>query len=529
VRSGLLLLLLLIPSAHYAWKNRDIPGFGKLQDDALLFSSAKGLAAGEGFTVLSLPEKPAQTKYPVLYPLYLAAVWRIDPSFPDNLKLATLCSWLVLAVCLGLALIFWLGEGLGEVRTWIVMALLAFSPYMILFGCSLFSEVFFTCWLLAALIVARRDGIRMALFAGALAGLAYLSRTAGIALIVSMPAWYLWRRESRRTLAFAAGMLPFILGWSLWSAAHKYRGASPTIAYYTDYLKFQLLNVGFDNLAVVLWKNADALLYSMGSLILPPVVAILPVKILTQVIAIAMICGIVRMARRGVALPYALFALVSSLMLVIWHFPSTERFVLPLFPLLAAGLVVELDHLVQMLRVAFRHKDVGQRVVAAGFAAVVVSIFGGALAVELFVTFGAMPETARTDRAKLQETRATYSWISQNVPASAGILSADDPLLYLYTGHPGNSAPLLSRWWYAAEYGKFADFYKDVVPYCRERGFDYILATSLDVSRWTGGAEDSTLMPGFEQNPELERLYQSPSGASVYRVRQPPPTRSSEH
>jgi hypothetical protein len=209
-------------------------------------------------------------------------------------------------------------------------------------------------------------------------------------------------------------------------------------------------------------------------------------------------------------------------MLVVWHFPSTERFLLPIFPLLAAGLIVELEHLLQMLRLAFRHKDMSQRVAAAGFAAVVAAILGGSLAIQLYVTFKAMPEDARNDRAKLVETRAIYSWIAQNVPAQAGILSADDPLLYLYTGHPGNSAPLMPRWWYAGEYGKFADFYKDVVPYCRTRGFEYILATPLDVSRWTGGDADSALMPSLQQNPELEAMYQAPGGAIVYRLRRSP-------
>ena len=43
----------------------------------------------------------------------------------------------------------------------------------------------------------------------------------------------------------------------------------------------------------------------MGALILPKVVVLAPVKILTQVIAIAMIAGIVRLVRRGIAVPYA--------------------------------------------------------------------------------------------------------------------------------------------------------------------------------------------------------------------------------
>ena len=171
-----------------------MPGFGKLHDDGLFFVSAKSLATGHGLRILSLPEQPAQTKYPSLYPLYLSIVWRINPHFPENLTLAAWFSWGILALCLSLVWLFWRGEGWSagrkerwsEPRIWILVGLLAMNPYIILFGCNLFSEIFFLCWLLAVLIVGNRslrgEGIALAALAGMLAGCAYLSRTAGIAL-----------------------------------------------------------------------------------------------------------------------------------------------------------------------------------------------------------------------------------------------------------------------------------------------------------------------------------------------------------
>jgi hypothetical protein len=49
------------------------------------------------------------------------------------------------------------------------------------------------------------------------------------------------------------------------------------------------------------------------------------------VIAVAMLAGVVRMVRRGVAVDYAIFGAVSVGILLVWHYPATERFVLPLF------------------------------------------------------------------------------------------------------------------------------------------------------------------------------------------------------
>ncbi len=351
---------------------------------------------------------------------------------------------------------------------------------------------------------AREESIPLAFVVGVLAGFAYLSRTAGIALLVSMPAWYLWRREFRRALAFLAGMLPFIVGWAIWSSAHKYPATTPTLIYYTDYVKFEFLNVGLDNLAVVLWKNLDQLLFAIGSLVLPEYLELQPVKILTQVIAIGMISGVVRLARRGIAVPYALFALVSSGMLLVWHYPPNQRFVLPMFPLLAAGFAVELEHLIRMLGAAFRHKDIAQRVVGGAFAVAVLAVVGGALTLQLIMTFKLMPQEARVARSQLVETRATYAWIERHLPASAAILSDDDPALYLYTGHPGNSAMVMPRWWYAGDQQKISAFYKDVVPYCRSRGLEYVLATSEHPV----------------DDPQLERLFEAPSGATVFHIRQ---------
>lgn len=167
LRTVLIFLVLLVPSGFYAWKQADMPEFGKLHDDGLLFVSGKSLANNQGYRILSLPEQPAQTKYPVLYPLYLSLIWRVNSHFPDNLITARWFSWPLLVLALALSWIYWREEK----WSWIVVAILAISPYMILFGCGLFSEVFFLCWLLGALIIGsreggRREGLAMALLAG---------------------------------------------------------------------------------------------------------------------------------------------------------------------------------------------------------------------------------------------------------------------------------------------------------------------------------------------------------------------------
>src|SRR6266849_2806403 len=134
VRSFFVFLLLLIPSAQFAWQNRDMPEFGSLHDDGLFFVSAQSLAAGHGYRIPSLPENPAQTKFPPLYPLYLSMIWRMNPMFPANLALGSFGCWMALAACLALTSRLYRSDGSREGLTWALVALLGLSPYMTLFG-----------------------------------------------------------------------------------------------------------------------------------------------------------------------------------------------------------------------------------------------------------------------------------------------------------------------------------------------------------------------------------------------------------
>ena len=495
-----------------------MPEFAYLHDDGILFVSAQSLATGHGYRIPSLPENPAQTKFPPLYPLYLSMVWRINPAFPGNLALGSFGCWVALAACLALAWRLYRSDGFSEERIWALVALLGLSPYVILFGSTMFSEIFFTCLVLATFLLARHENWKAMVAAGLMAGLAYLARTAGIALLISVPVWLLWKREGRRVGVFAVTMLPFVAGWMLWSHWHRAPGADPTLTYYTDYLGYQFANVGFDNIAMVLWKNADQILYGMGSLVLPKIFDALPVKILTQVLAVAMLVGVVRMVRRGVAVDYALFAAVSTGILLVWHYPATERFVLPLFPLLIAGFLTEMEHLAKMLRAGLRHQDFGQRAVAAVFGAGVAAVLIGALALQGYMTFVYLKESADQQRVKLADRRSAYQWMSANLPASAAVLSYDDSLLYLYSGHRGNYKPLMPRWWYAEDHTSMVNAYRNLAAYCASRGLTYVYFTSEDLSRETGQEDRAAVERIIRADPALVPVFSAGIG-TVYRVR----------
>src|SRR5580692_10859828 len=72
------LALLLAPSGWFAWKFRSMPQLGAYHDDAVLWLSAQSVAQGRGYAIPQLPENPAQTRYPPLYPLLLSLVSRLS-------------------------------------------------------------------------------------------------------------------------------------------------------------------------------------------------------------------------------------------------------------------------------------------------------------------------------------------------------------------------------------------------------------------------------------------------------------------
>ncbi|HUA83166.1 MAG TPA: hypothetical protein VMB85_04860 [Bryobacteraceae bacterium] len=508
-------LVLLVPAVQFCWQCRRMPEFGYLHDDAILFVSAKSAAHGD-YRIESLPENPAQTKYPPLYPFYLSFIWRIDPHFPENLELATWFSFALLPPFLGLAWFYYRRE-LDEPRAWILTALLAMNPYVILFGATMFSELFFTCWLMAVFLAIARPGTRMAVLAGLFAGCAYLSRTAGIVLLVSVPALLLWKKETRRAAAFAAAMLPFVAGWMLWTRSHALHSSDPTLIYYTDYLGFQFLNVGANNFLNVLYINADRILWAMGTLFLRDFLPNFAMDILTHVVAVAMIVGVVRLVRRGIARQYAAFALLSVGLLMVWHYPPTERFLLPLYPLLIAGLLTELEHLGQMIKAGFRHRDTGQRVAAGLIAATAAGLCAIAVVLQLQFTLVDLRRQAEAQVQRFKELNAGYAWIEHNLPPSATLLSYDDPLLYLYTGRHGNYLPIMPKWWYAEDYKSMAGAYKDLNAYCHQRGLQYVYFTNNDLDREFGDSLRREVQQEVRTQPGLTPVHVTPQG-TVYKV-----------
>ena len=516
------LLMSLAPSAVFLWQNSDLPRFGDLHDDGIYYVSAKSLADGGGYRIESLPGEPSQTKYPPLYPLLLSVAWHLNPQFPHNVPVAAWISWLALPAIMIQLLWLFPRLGIAEWRAWLLMTLVAVNPYMLVFSSTLVSELAYTALMIAAMLLTERATRAAAIAAGVIAGLAYLTRSAGIVFLVAGPL-YLWVRHKRReAILWACAMLPFVAGWTIWTRLHQLPTNDPALIYYTDYFRYELYSISLRDLPVFFWRNVDGLLLGLGSLVLPNVVSSFVVKTVAQVIAVAMIAGVVRMVRRGpdsgMTQLYALLAAGSCAQLLVWHFPPNERFVLPFLPLALAGLLTEMEHLASMLRKGLSHRETGQRVVAAGMLLAVAGVLAGAVTLQIYVGQVLLPEQEVARRTANADRLDVYDWIRTKLPQDALLLSSEDALVFLNTGRHAMRRTLPPPYWYREDHARIIDWMSNFRSFGQEHGLTYFSFAGIDFRQGIDRDDGYAIQKAIRANPDLSPVYQAET-AAVYRLR----------
>ena len=487
-----------------------MPQFGWTHDDGVYFTCGKALASGEGYRIASLPDQPWQTKYPPLYPLLLSAVWRISPQFPDNLQLASLMSWLFLPATM--MLVYWLyGHfGFSRVAIWTMLAFLALNPYVHFFSISLLSEFPFLLLLLAVFLLAPRRPV----LGGLLAGLAYLTRTAGVPLLIVIPGLLLWRRQTGDALKFALAMLPFVAGWMGWSAAHRSVVDDPYLMYYLDYVWYERYVINAGNILTVVWKNFDSVLTGIGTFIVPTVDNPAE-KALAWTLAVGAIIGVYKLVRARVeVLPYAIYAVCLALMLIFWHYPSNPRFLFPIFPLLLAGLAYQ----VQLTFMAIRkvYLDGTQR----GAAIVVSTMLAGVAAVVVWsnVNFllSAEPGFYRNQRAARDET---VSCLRAGLPEGAKVLTNKDALVYLITNRWAMRMNIPPQYWYEDRMKDAVQEIARVEPYARSHGLTHLFY-STRVEGDLSSDQQAKLIRELESSVGIKVSYRC-GNATLYELLRP--------
>ncbi len=517
-----LFCMMLVPSAWLAWRSRDAPHLGFFHDDSLFWVCARSLAGGGGYRIQSLPGEPYQTKYPPLYPLLLAAIWKLNPAFPDNLPLAVLSSWLTLVACLLVARVAFRDLGAGPNGAWVLCGVLALSPYYALCGISLLSELPFTCLSLAALALIERArgpsrGVGLAVVAGLVASAACLTRTVGLALLAAGPLDFMIGKQYRRAAAFALAMLPGTAAWLLWTHAHRLARPDAVALYYTDYLGYWVHDGTAGNLAVLLWRNLDNLFSAIGGMFVFGLGDSFAGKSLARVLAVAAIVGTARLWRRSGATAYVLFTAGCLLALLLWNYPPDQRFIVPVFPVLLAGFSAELLRLAGKLRAAFLGRAMGERLAAGAISLVLTALLSLAGARAYSGLFSALPAFLAQQRATVADYRTAYRWIAANTPPDAALLAYMDPILYLYTGRQACRlviSPGLRR---ADDRRAVEAVLAGVADFAHRQKLSYAVLAPEDLHAEFTDQERLAAYRMFRANPRLRRVFEA-GGVEVCRI-----------
>jgi len=183
--------------------------FGVFHDDGIYAVTARSLAVTGEYRITSLPGEPYQRKYPIVFPAMLAAVWRIAGDFPANIVWLKAMSLLAGAVFLSLTFGLLRNVGANAWTATVITGVCAVYPPTCTLVDYVMSELAYgaisigALWLLER-AVRENPSPGLSLAAGWVAGLAYQTRSVGLALILAMIIVIAWQRRWR---SLAGGMV----------------------------------------------------------------------------------------------------------------------------------------------------------------------------------------------------------------------------------------------------------------------------------------------------------------------------------
>lgn len=406
------------------------PAVGMFHDDGLYAVTAKALATGGGYRILSLPGAPAQTKYPFLFPALLAAVWKAFPRFPANVLWLKLVPF-ACALAWGVLAYHWLRHETASPSTARALAgLLTVSPWVLFLATTLLSETLFAAFLTAALVLLGRvergaGGWKTVIGAAGLASGAFLTRTAGIAVIGAGALVLAIRGGRRRAGVF---LLISTVLCAPWIGRQIRQGFSESYYSATNYADWNIVfHFTLAEKARILGENLLRALVSPAFLM-----GVAPTgwgALFGMAAGALVVAGFVRRLRAGLRAAEILTVLYGAVVLG-WAWPPL-RFIAPLLPLLLLYGYEGALALCHTLRLTLRQT----RWVWAALALAVILPAGWSLAPMTAVAreTGAVivPNTPYDDWRELM--RLT-SWLRKNTRPDAVLMGNLDPLFYLYTG-----------------------------------------------------------------------------------------------
>jgi len=444
-----LLLIAVLPSAWFAISARELPQLGSLTEDGLYFSAGLSLADGRGYRLASVPGEPAQTRLPPLFPAYLA-------PFSHNRTLLSWMLWVLAPTTLALVFFWARQQGWEHWRAALLCLLLGSNVSFVLATAILLPDLLTLTLLLAAVYALEQDSRAAAVLASIAAACTYLSSVTLLVPLSAMIPLLFFRRRYSQGAIFSVVLLGTAWWWRSFVDAHADPAAQGLAAWY--------LNAQFKSSFAFVSGNLSALAE-------PGLIAL----------------GLVSAygwSRIRAASVYPAFGVAYLMALLLSEQGPQTGAILPILPLLLAGLMMGLSALP-------RYATVATGVVAL-----------------LLVSRGVVPLRAAyedLDRHRaLQPLRSqAYFWIDANTPAGARFLASDDGMLHAVTHRHGFSlhpAPRLTR-------AALVHFLGNAPLFARAEGLDYILLTPYDYASLLTPVERRQVQAKIEADSSYLTVY----------------------
>jgi hypothetical protein len=407
---------------------------GAFQDDAIYVVLAKALANGEGYRMINLPGSPHATHYPPGYPFFLSLLWRLSPSFPDNIVLFKFANAFWLGLSATGAWVFARQRlGWNVLSSALAGAAGTLSILVLLVTGVVLSEPMFMALLFPALLLSERaseDGsVSVAIAAGLACGALALVRTLGAVIVPAALVLMIFRRRWWNAIAFAGTAALCLVPWQLWLNTWQHEIPPVLMGKYGAYgpwLAQGFREGGLEFARGVLTANVQSLDRFLNYAFMP-IMPVWPRAIAFLTVCALGVTGVGLLARRATV--SATFLALYAVVILLWPF-EPDRFVLAIWPLLtlcALGGIVALWQWRPSRPVARGLRYVALLPVAAislGFA--------------VYNVRGYRQQWwASVQRDAGRRAKPIVEWVATQTELTDVLMTDDDLIVYLYAGRRG--------------------------------------------------------------------------------------------
>ena len=443
---------------------------GLIVDDAWYVLLAKALATGQGYTLINSPTPGITPFYAPGFPALLSIFYRLSPNFPENVWLLKSVS---IAAMIGAGFIaFRYFNRQRELPVYVAFAIAfattIYPALVFLATSSVMSECVFTLTQLAAIFLIEKSVARdssggkiasawsYAAIGGALASFAFLTRPAGLGLLIGTAIYLFKERLPKQALIFAAVVALLVGPWTIYSRNHAptpeqsaEQGANIVQPYATQFWQREAGKplsgtITLGELPERVWNNLSEIgrfdfgafvFYSLYRPLEPGELAPVPneARMISLFFALLALAGFIATARERVTLAEIVTPLAIGVSLL-WGWEQ-YRLLLPLIPFIFFYLLMGVRLIVRLYRKLYAGPNPRGELIPL----LIVSwlfVVSGLHANYQYIQrkYNPVPENRSRWISAFEENEAFIRYTGETVPKEDVIATQNPALVNLYTG-----------------------------------------------------------------------------------------------